>query len=53
MILDQLKYNYAVKHLAVEADVTEDYSYAELQETGKARIRSVQDSWRTMRPCMV
>ncbi len=44
MILDQLKYNYAVKHLAVEADVTEDYSYAELQENreGENQERSGQ-----------
>lgn len=44
LILDQLKYNYAVKHLAVEADVTEDYTYAELQENreGENQERSGQ-----------
>ena len=32
LILDRLKYNYAVKHLALEADVIEDYTYAELRQ---------------------
>lgn len=44
LILDQLKYNYAVKHLAVEADVIEDYTYAELQDEreGENQERSGQ-----------
>lgn len=44
IILDHLKYNYAVKHLAVEADVTEDYTYAQLQENreGENQERSGQ-----------
>lgn len=44
LILDQLKVNYAVKHLAIEADVTEDYTYAQLQENreGENQERSGQ-----------
>ena len=35
LILDQLKVNYAVKHLAIEADVTEDYTYAKQGNGGR------------------
>lgn len=30
IVLDELKYNYALKQLAVELDVTDDYSYADV-----------------------
>lgn len=47
LILDQLKYNYAVKHLALEADVIEDYTYDELQKKqeneNNERERQIED----------
>lgn len=35
MVLEELKYNYAVKELAVETEVEEDYSYQELMQKMK------------------
>ena len=47
LVLEQLKYNYAVKHLAVESGVTENYTYAGLQKKqeseNKERSEQLED----------
>lgn len=43
-ILEELKYNYALKQLAVQLDVEKDYTYEDLLENMEAENRSKTDS---------
>lgn len=44
LVLEELKYNYALKNLAVEMDLTEDYTYMDLKESLEEENSSRTDS---------